>query len=97
MGKTTPQRMLRDENPTGDVAINDLELAVYVVHLHIFAPLIAPLEHISTKVDNNAVKSWARRGSERQLRKHCGTSPERITVKFLANTSTFVSGMHCSI
>lgn len=63
MGKTTPQRMLRDENLTGDLAINDLELAVYVVHLHIFAPLIGPLEHISTKVDNNVVKSWARRGS----------------------------------
>ena len=63
MGKTTPQRILRDENLTGDLAINDLDLAVYVVHLHIFAPLIAPLEQISTKVDNNVVKCWARRGS----------------------------------
>ena len=43
---------MSDANPVGDLVINDLELATYVTHQHIFAPLIAPLEHIKTKVDN---------------------------------------------
>ena len=30
--------------------INDLELADYVSHIHSFAPIMAPLDNISTKV-----------------------------------------------
>ena len=34
--------------------INNLELAAYMAHLYIFSPLMAPLEHISAKLDNIA-------------------------------------------
>ena len=51
-GRTTAQWLLSDANPGGDLVINDLELATYVTHQHIFAPLMAPLEHIKTKADN---------------------------------------------
>ena len=49
--------ILTDENPNGFLTINDLELAAYISHLHLFAPCMAPLEHISTGVDNTAVES----------------------------------------
>ena len=52
-----------DENPNGFLTINDLDLAAYIDHLHMFSPRMAPLEHISKGVDNTAAKSWARRGS----------------------------------
>ena len=55
--------ILTDKNPAGFLTINDLELAAYIAHLHLFAPCMAPLEHISTGVDNTAAESWARRGS----------------------------------
>ena len=32
------------------------------MHLDIFAPLMAPLKHIITKVENTAAKIWAHRG-----------------------------------
>ena len=35
----------------------------YVAHLLIFAPLINPLEHIFTKVNNTVAEGWAKRGS----------------------------------
>ena len=57
------QRLMSDDNPTGDLTINNMELSAYLAHLHIFAPLMVPLEHISTKVDNTAADSWERRGS----------------------------------
>ena len=46
--------ILTDKNPTGFLTINDIELAAYIAHLHLFAPKMAPLEHISTGVDNTA-------------------------------------------
>ena len=52
--------ILTDKNPAGFLAINDLELAAYIAHLHLFAPRMAPLEHISTGVENTAAESWAR-------------------------------------
>ena len=55
--------ILTDKNPTGFLAINDLELAVYMAHLHLFDPRMATLENISTGVDNTATESWARRVS----------------------------------
>ena len=55
--------ILTDKNPAGFLTINDLDLAAYIAHLHLFAPRMAPLEHISTGVDNTAAESWARRGS----------------------------------
>ena len=55
--------IITDKNPTGFLAINDLELAAYIAHLHLFAPRMAPLEHISTGVENTVAESWARRGS----------------------------------
>ena len=39
----------------GNITIDNLKLAAYIDHLHIFAPLIAPLDHISTKMENAAV------------------------------------------
>ena len=44
--------ILTDENPNGFLTINPLELAAYIAHLHMFAPGMAPLEHISKGVDN---------------------------------------------
>ena len=55
--------ILTDTNPTGFLTINDLELAAYIAHLHLFTPHMTPLEHISTGVDNTAAESWARWGS----------------------------------
>ena len=55
--------ILTDDNPNGFLTINNLELAAYVAHLHLFAPHMAPLEHIFTGVDNTAAEIWARRGS----------------------------------
>ena len=55
--------ILTDKNPAGFLTINNLELAAYIAHLHLFAPRMAPLEHISTGEDNTATESWARRGS----------------------------------
>ena len=55
--------ILIDENPNGLITKNDLKLAAYIAHLHLFAPRMAPLEHISTGVDNTATEIWVRRGS----------------------------------
>ena len=55
--------ILTDENPNRFPTINYLELAAYIAHLHLFAPRMAPLEHISTGVDNTATDIWDRRGS----------------------------------
>ena len=55
--------ILTDKNPTRFLTINDLELAAYISHLHLFAPKMAPIEHISTGVDNTTAESWARQGS----------------------------------
>ena len=55
--------ILTDDNPRGFLTINDLELAAYIYHLHLFAPHMSPLKHISTGVDNTAAEIWARRGS----------------------------------
>ena len=50
--------ILIDEIPNGLITINDLKLAAYISHLHLFAPRMAPLEHISTGIDNIATESW---------------------------------------
>ena len=55
--------ILTDENPNGFLTINELELAAYIAHLHLFAPRMEPLEHITTGVENTAAESWARCGS----------------------------------
>ena len=55
--------ILTDENSNGFLTIKDLEMAAYIAHLHLFAPRMMPLEHISTGVENTAAESWARRGS----------------------------------
>ena len=55
--------ILTDENLNVFLTINDLKLAAYIARLYLFAPRMAPLEHISTRVDNTAAESWARRGS----------------------------------
>ena len=49
-------RLLTDDNPGGDMMIINIQLAAYVVHLHLFAPKMAPLEHIHTLVDNAATE-----------------------------------------
>ena len=49
---STKRRLLTDSNLGGKLTINDLELAAYVAHLHLFAPKMAHLEHIRTLVNN---------------------------------------------
>ena len=39
MGADTSQRFITEQNPIGELTINDLELVVYVVHQHIFETL----------------------------------------------------------
>ena len=55
--------ILTNENPQGFLTINDLNLAVYIDQVHLFAARMAPLEHIVTGDDNTASDSWACRGS----------------------------------
>ena len=55
--------ILIDKKPAGLLTINDLKLAAYIAHLHLFAPRMAPLEKNSTGVDNTAAESWACQGS----------------------------------
>ena len=56
-------KILTDENPQCFVTINNLELAAYITHLHLFYPCMAPLEHIATGFDNTVAESWDRRVS----------------------------------
>ena len=60
---TIQANILTDENPQGFLTINDMELAAYITHLHLFAPRMAPLEHIATEIYNTAAESWSQRGS----------------------------------
>ena len=62
-GTAIQAHILTDENPQGFLTINDLDLAAYIAHLHLFAPHMAPLEPTATGVDNTAAESWARCGS----------------------------------
>ena len=55
--------ILTDDNPKWFLTINDLELAAYIAHLHLFAPHKNPLEHITTGVENTDADIWARSGS----------------------------------
>ena len=55
--------ILTYENPNRFLTINYLELEAYIAYLHLFAPHMVPLEHISTGVDNSATESWDRHGS----------------------------------
>ena len=55
--------ILTDKNTNIILTINDLDLAAYIAHLRLFAPCMAPLEHVSTGMDNTAAESWACRGS----------------------------------
>ena len=58
IGKKKSHHLLTEENTEGDITINDLKIAAYVAHIHIFAPLVFPLEHISTRVNNTAMECW---------------------------------------
>ena len=51
---------MRDDSPTGYLTINDLETAVYVAHLHVFAPTTAQLQHIAIRLENYVAESWTR-------------------------------------
>ena len=62
MDISTKCQLLIDNSHCGDLTINDLELAMYVAHLHLFAPKMDPLEYIGTLVDNTDTEGWARRG-----------------------------------
>ena len=37
-----------------DLTINDLNMDAYITHLQIVAPIMVPLEHIKTKVNNTS-------------------------------------------
>ena len=42
----------------GDLTINDIKLAAYDAHIQNFAPLMTPLKHLNTKLDNKAADYW---------------------------------------
>ena len=48
----TKRRLLTDANPGRELTINNLELAAYIAHLHLFEPRMAHLKHIRTLVYN---------------------------------------------
>ena len=54
VASNTSNRLLTEDKSQGELIINDTELAAYVAPLDIFAPLMKPLEHIETKVDNTS-------------------------------------------
>ena len=49
--KPTSQILLTNNNLGGDLTIEELYLAAYVSHLHIFAHQISPLKNIRTIID----------------------------------------------
>ena len=51
---------MTDDNPTRDLTINDLETAVYVAQLHVFAPTTVQLMHIAIWLENYLGESWTR-------------------------------------
>ena len=59
MGANIAKIFLTEENPQGGLTINNLKLVVYVTHLHIVAPMMKPLDHIATNVDNPSLEGWA--------------------------------------
>ena len=63
METSTKYRLLTDNNPGGYLTPNESELAVYVAHLHLFAPNMSPLEYIRTMVDKTAPEGWECRNS----------------------------------
>ena len=60
---TTQVRMVSSSNPTGDVTIKDLKLGSLLMQILLFAPSMAPLDHIHMYVDNTAAQAWANRFS----------------------------------
>ena len=48
----TKHLLLTDNNHGEDLTMNDLELAAYLVQLHLFALTMPPLKHIHTLVHN---------------------------------------------
>ena len=56
MGANIEKIFLMEENPQGELTINNLELEAYDSCLHIFSPLLKPLDHIATKVYNMAAE-----------------------------------------
>ena len=62
-GKNIANILIMEDNPRGYLTINNLDLAEYVIHIHIFAPLMKPLDRITTKVNNTVAEEWSKRGS----------------------------------
>ena len=63
VGKTTYKRIITEDNPRGDLTINNIEIASSFAHLYIFNQLMDPLEHISTNANKTVVEVWTKRGS----------------------------------
>ena len=58
----TQNRLVSESVPQGDITINNLELAAFLVQHHLLAPRVIPLFHIRTVIDNTASQGWANRG-----------------------------------
>ena len=56
MGASKSQILLTEDNPWGELTINNIKLAAYIAHLHIVAPLMNPLERIANKGNNTAAE-----------------------------------------
>ena len=52
MDTITAQILLTDENPSGNLTINDIKIAAHISHICIFALLMDPLYYIYTKANN---------------------------------------------
>ena len=54
--RATSERLLMENNPGSDLTINYLDTTAYVAHVHIFVPLMVPLDHIYTKVNKRSTE-----------------------------------------
>ena len=60
--EATQERLVTGTNPTGYMAINDLQLSALLDQVQLIAPKMDTLMHIRTAVENPAVQGWANRG-----------------------------------
>ena len=50
------------DNPKRGITINILDLFIYVEQLHLFMPLVEPLDHVDTIVENTVAQGWSHIG-----------------------------------
>ena len=86
--------MVYSSNPNGDVTINNLELRALLMQLLIFSPMMAPLVHIHTYVENTAAQGWANRGG---IRTASAVGPILRYIALLARRQNIHASVRCML